>query len=248
MGMKRQRSQSVYTLQIWSISFILFSALVFLAQPPSHESVAQTIHITAKHDTDKSTHGDELVKCFLTTPHAHKNATYEPAEGIIEIHVHKQIAPKASTAFLDLVSSRHFDGNYIFRVVPGFIVQWGIESPQNGQSRTKFTKADIDPPPTHFDPRRANVRGTLNFAGGNSGTGQVYINKADNKHLDKEKGSLPFASLEDSSMKIIDAVYDKYEQGSGQVKAVNSNSVEQLFPNMSRIERCWIASISSTGR
>ena len=248
MKIKRQRSQSLHTLQIWIISFILFGAFILLAQPPSHESVATRVSVTTKHDIEKSTDGDELVKCFLTTPHARKNATYEPAQGTIEIYVHKPIAPQASNAFLDLILSKHFDGNYVFRVVPGFIVQWGIESPQNGKSRTKFPKADIDPPPTQYDPRRANVRGTLNFAGGNSGVGQVYINTAENKHLDKEKGSLPFASLSENSMSIIDSIYDKYKQGSGQVKAVNSNKVSELFPNMSRIERCWIATISSSGR
>lgn len=69
----------------------------------------------------------------------------------------------------------------------------------------------------------------------------MFINKADNKHLDKEKGSLPFASLGKESMEIIDSIYDQYKQGSGQVKAVNNNEVDRLFPNMSRIERCWLA-------
>lgn len=233
-------------LRSWIISLVVFAVIVIFAQSPPHESeftltaTAVKPRVSAAFQPDSEE--NELVKCLLTTPHAKKTTTYQPAEGTIEIHVHKKLAPNAANAFLDLVSSKHFDGNYIFRVVPGFIVQWGIESPRNGVSHTKFPKADIDLPPQSYDPRRANVRGTLNFAGGNSGTGQVYINKADNKHLDKEKGSLPFASLGKESMKIIDSIYDKYKQGSGQVKAVNNKEVERLFPNMSRIERCWLAS------
>ena len=220
--------------------------MIFARSPP-HDSVGQfqldpIISTAKRRNDDRVADGDELVKCILTTPHAKKSETYQPAEGTIEISVHKQLAPRASDAFLGVVSSKHFDGNYIFRVVPGFIVQWGIESPRNEGSQTKFPKADIDPLPSRYDPRRANVRGTLNFAGGNSGTGQVYINKADNKHLDKEKGSLPFASLDEASMMIIDSIYDEYKQGSGQVKAVNNDEVDKLFPNMSRIYKCWIAS------
>jgi peptidyl-prolyl cis-trans isomerase A (cyclophilin A) len=237
-----RRRRRFVSWQSWTISITIFSIIVLLARSPPHESNSNftTVKLGPR-DHISFAKGDTIVTCMLTTPHAQKNATYQPAEGIIKIHVHRQLAPNAADAFLSLVSSKHFDGNYIFRVVPGFIVQWGIESPKNGMSKTKFAKVDIDPPPSNYDSRRANVRGTLNFAGGSSGTGQVYINKADNKHLDKEKGSLPFASLGEESMKIIDAIYDHYKQGSGQVKAVNNNEVDKFFPNMSQIKRCWLA-------
>ncbi|KAL3784176.1 hypothetical protein HJC23_001375 [Cyclotella cryptica] len=185
---------------------------------------------------------------MLTTPYAQKTTTYIPAEGVIEIIVHKNLDPKAASAFLSMVASKHFDGNFLFRVVPGFIVQWGIESPQGDNSRAlqkKITKANVDPPPAHYDSCRSNVRGTLNFAGGNSGTGQVYVNKGNNEYLDS-KGSLPFASLGEQSMKVIDAVYDGYKEGSGQVKAVNNDEVKSLFPNMSRINMCWKSSDNHT--
>lgn len=149
-----------------------------------------------------------------------------------------------------MVESEHFNGCYLFRVVKGFINQWGIESPHHADGKKaaarSFDKVDIDPPVKGKS--LSNTRGTLNFAGGNSKTGQVYVNKKDNHHLDKEKGSLPFAMLDDKSMKIIDSVYEGYKEGSGQVKAVKegADEVQKLFPKMSRIERCWINAMTTT--
>jgi cyclophilin family peptidyl-prolyl cis-trans isomerase len=186
--------------------------------------------------------GDVLVKCNLVTPFEDEGNM--SANGTLEITVHQGLAPLASDSFLDMVSSNHFDHNYLFRAVKGFIVQWGIESPKAIKpGRVKFPKAGIDPPPAADDEHtlRSNVRGALNFAGGNSATGQVYVNRGTNSHLDKEPGSLPFATLDERSMKIIDSVYS-YKEGLGQVKAVNSGDeeVKRLFPRMSRIEKCWM--------
>lgn len=183
------------------------------------------------------------MKCDLTTPFD-EESDRSPAKGTLRIAVHQSLAPLASNAFLDMVERRHFDRNYVFRVVEGFIAQWGIESPkQAGEDNrgAKFPKVGVDPPPTGDDSPRSNVRGSLNFAGGNSAMGQVYVNRSDNPHLDKEPGSLPFATLDEGSMAIIDSVHS-YKEGLGQVKAVKKGDgeVKKLFPRMSRIERCWI--------
>jgi peptidyl-prolyl cis-trans isomerase A (cyclophilin A) len=227
--------------------------MVLLAQPPStHVSFTSTSSPTGKqlrsssaeqHSTTISD-GDMSVKCIIATPFATANATFHPTEGTLDITVHRTLAPIASDAFISMVKSKHFDGNYFFRVIPNFIVQWGIESSNGnaGQGETKFSKVDIDLPPLERDWRRSNVRGTLNFAGGNAGTGQVYINKGDNSRLDRDPGSLPFATLDERSMEIVDAIYNGYPAGLGQVPAVTSGDeeVKRRFPNMSRVERCWV--------
>ena len=70
----------------------------------------------------------------------------------------------------------------------------------------------------------------------------MYINKGGNSRLDNDSGSLPFATLDEESMAIVDAVYEGYKQGMGQVKAVEKGDAEvkRLFPMMSCIEKCWI--------
>mmetsp|Transcript_31557 Transcript_31557/g.65948 ORF Transcript_31557/g.65948 Transcript_31557/m.65948 type:complete len:266 (+) Transcript_31557:238-1035(+) len=241
-----------------TISSVFFSMFIIFGRTPSYEkssssstSISSVESRLSSSDLRKIDEFDVVVKCQVDTPFADpaylkEREAFNPARGTIDILVHKKIAPLASDAFLFMVTSRHFDGNYFFRVVPEFIVQWGIESPDSEgiRRKLKFPKVDIDPPPSVLgsDPKRSNVRGTLNFAGGNASNGQVYVNKRDNLYLDKEKGSLPFATIDKKSMEIIDAIYNGYKQGIGQVDAVKKgdDEVKKLFPMMSRIEKCWI--------
>lgn len=243
----RQRRPSRW--QGWVISILIFAFIVICAKPPpSDELSASTTSISLSSSTSKKkalAAGEVLVKCDLLTPFDDENNELS-AKGTLLIIVHRSLAPLASNAFLDMVRNHHFDHIYLFRVVQGFIVQWGIESPKpvgEDNHKVKFPKVGIDPPPANNngDSRRSNVRGTLNFAGGNSATGQVYINRGNNSRLDKEPGSLPFATLDEQSMAIVDSVYS-YKEGVGQVQAVKKGDeeVQMLFPRMSRIEKCWI--------
>ena len=255
------------------MSIFFFSLIALFAHPPPSEEITSSANSFSSSSSKKQLppqpppklfHNtveeaeDVLVKCTLVTPHANTTSTnsnkdnnnddkdtYHPVKGTLQITVHRTIAPLASNAFLNMVSSHHFDGNYLFRVVRDFIVQWGVESPpvgSGGRAKSKFPKVAVDRSPSYGDPRRSNVRGTLNFAGGNSATGQVYVNRKNNSYLDEERGSLPFATLDDESMEIVDALYDGYKEGMGQVKAVNAGEeeVKRLFPRMSRIDKCWI--------
>jgi cyclophilin family peptidyl-prolyl cis-trans isomerase len=223
-------------------------------KPPSDDEVGSSSAGLSSSITPKNAliEGDVHVQCELITPFVDDQSNPLAApHGTIDITVHTGLAPLVSNAFLELVSSKHFDHNYIFRAVDGFIVQWGIESPTairtSNKERKKFPKVDIDPQPSNaYDNGnnnilRSNVRGALNFAGGNSATGQVYVNRGTNLHLDNEPGSLPFATLDERSMKIIDSIYS-YKEGMGQVKALKNgdDEVKRLFPRMSRIEKCWI--------
>ena len=241
-----------WSLISWLVALSIFSLIVLVSRTPSVSSAESSGETddnrasrAAKSEViiqQSSKDGDVVVECILDTPHDNSPSS---AHGTLHITVLRSVSPLASNAFLHMVESEHFNECYLFRVV-GFINQWGIESPHHVDGERaaarKFDKVDIDPPVKGKS--LSNTRGTLNFAGGNSKTGQVYVNKKDNHHLDKEKGSLPFAMLDEQSMKIIDSVYDGYKEGSGQVKAVKEGAVEvrKLFPKMSRIERCWVVS------
>lgn len=239
----------------WFISIIIFAFLIVCVKPPSDDEVGSTSNERLSLSTPKNdalVEGDVHVKCEIITPFDDKSSNALAAHGSIDITAHTGFAPLVSKAFLELVSSKHFDNNYIFRAVDGFIVQWGIESPtamrNNNKDGKKLPKVEIDPPPpksaddtSNDNNLRSNVRGALNFAGGNSATGQVYVNRGTNLHLDNEPGSLPFATLDERSMKVIDSIYS-YKEGLGQVKAlkIGDDEVKRLFPRMSRIEKCWI--------
>lgn len=82
---------------------------------------------------------------------------------------------------------RSYDGDYFFRVLPGFIVQWDI----NGDPKVSkdWSQLTIGDDPT----KESNKRGTITFAtsGPNSRTTQVFINLNDNPRVD-ELGFTPF--------------------------------------------------------
>ena len=88
--------------------------------------------------------------------------------------------------------------------------------------------------------------------------GQVFVNTGDNYYLDKD-GTVPFGVvLEDerdqdldeeepnqhSGMGLVDSIYHDYKPGSGQIPAVNQNTVDKDFPEMGRIDRCYKSSSS----
>ena len=102
---------------------------------------------------------DAFVKCELRTPFGGATS----ARGTLRITVRRGPSPRASSAFLSMVTSGHFDRSYLFRVVKGFVVQWGIEAlPPPGVKRPKYPKAEVD---LVGDAHLLNVRGSLNFAG-----------------------------------------------------------------------------------
>jgi peptidyl-prolyl cis-trans isomerase A (cyclophilin A) len=105
---------------------------------------------------------------------------FETTAGEFVVTAHRRWAPGAADRFLELVEDGFFDGNRIFRVVPGYVVQWGIhdEAARNRQ----WEGREIRDEPV----RVGNRRGRLAFARATPHTRstQVYINVADNLHLD----------------------------------------------------------------
>ena len=103
--------------------------------------------------------------------------------------------------------------------------------------------------------QKRNSYGTVTMIAG--AAGQVFVNIGDNYYLD-ESGTVPFGVvLEDerdqdldeeepnkhSGMGLVDSIYHDYKPGTGQVAAVNQNTVEKDFPEMGRIDRCYVSAI-----
>lgn len=194
------------------------------------------------------------VECTVSTPHNNPpppNATAATvaaaaaaagANGVLEITVRNDLSPIASKVFVDLVRAGYYNRVYIFRVIPGFIAQWGY---RNQRSWTWSTDTVPTKPPKARDPigdhTLSNLRGTLSFAGGNPQALQVFVNLDDNLRLDKDK-SRPFATLSGSSMEILDKLYMGYRDNMGQVQALKDGTFLERFPYASRVEICQVVS------
>ena len=104
----------------------------------------------------------------------------DTSRGPVGIEVTRAWAPRGADRFHELLRMRYFDQGRFFRVVPGFIAQFGVHRDFNvhGTWREFFI---VDDPP-----KGKNVRGTLAFAmsGPNTRATEIFINLADNPALD----------------------------------------------------------------
>ena len=100
--------------------------------------------------------------------------------GRLVIAVHRAWAPRGSDRVYELVRARFYDGARFFRVIPGFVAQFGLPG-DPAVGRVWSTRTIPDDPV-----RRPNARGTVSFAsaGPNTRTTQLFVNLADNARLD----------------------------------------------------------------
>jgi len=160
----------------------------------------------------------------------------DTSEGPVVIDVQKSLAPNGAQRFYDLVRAKYFDGARFYRVVPGFVVQWGAAA---NPAVTK--KWDVTIPD---DPVKAsNTRGTVTFAATgqpNSRTTHLFINLGDNARLD-EMGFAPIGRVT-SGMDAVDKIYPLYGEGPNQVMIGDEGNAYLLksFPKLDYIKTARI--------
>ncbi len=112
---------------------------------------------------------------------------FTTTKGPFVVTVHRKWAPRGADRFYNLVRAGFYNGQRLFRVIPGFVVQWGISG--NPKISRAWQKATIRDDPV----RHTNARGTVVFAdaGANTRTTQVFVNLGANTQLDGQ-GFAPF--------------------------------------------------------
>ena len=190
-----------------------------------------------------------VVTCLISTPSSlSASATTvrttddnAGANGSILITVRHDLSPVASKVFIDLVMAHHFDNVFIFRVLKGFVAQWGVRTA--GTENQVLSSLVNNKPSSTKDAVHgktlSNVRGTLSFAGGNPATMQVFVNLGNNQRLDQEN-SRPFATLDHSSMNIMDQLYTGYQDGQVKTLALGQAVMREKFPRMSLVDHCRV--------
>jgi len=110
-------------------------------------------------------------------------------DGMIMLEVHRAWAPIGADRFYSLVQDNYYDCAAFFRIVPNFIIQWGIAS--NPLETSKW-QTDIQDDPV----LESNTVGMVSFAmaGPNTRTTQIFVNTEDNLGLDGQ-GFAPFAKV-----------------------------------------------------
>ena len=129
---------------------------------------------------------------------------FDTSKGAFVVEVHRDWAPNGADRFYNLVKNGFYDDARFFRVVEGFMVQFGV----NGDPKVSavWREARIKDDPVRISNKRSFV--TFATAGPNTRTTQVFINFGDNSNLDR-MGFAPFGQVV-SGMKVVEALYSGY--------------------------------------
>lgn len=164
-------------------------------------------------------------------------ARFETSKGVFVVRVERAWAPKGADRFYNLVKAGFFDENRFFRVLPRFIIQWGI--PGNPKIAAAWDNARIQDDPV----LRSNTRGYVTFAtaGANTRTTQLFINFGQNSRLD-DMGFAPFGRVTEG-MEIVEKLYAGYGEtpDQGAITSQGNAYLKAQFPNLDYIKRATIS-------
>lgn len=161
---------------------------------------------------------------------------FETSAGDFVVLVHRDWAPIGAEQFHKLVTAGFYDECRFFRVVPGFMVQWGM----NGDPAVN---QKWDAPIRDEEVKKSNTKGMMTFAktgAPHSRTTQVFINFGDNSFLDSD-GFSPFAEVIEG-MSNVSAIYsgDGERPDQGSIEAQGNVYLKKSFPNLDYIKKASI--------
>ena len=134
-------------------------------------------------------------------------AKFTTTKGDFVVEVKRSWSPLGADRFYNLVKNHFYDGAAFFRVLPGFVVQFGISA--NPEISRVWASAYVK------DDRvtQSNLEGYLTFAtsGPNTRTTQVFISLANNQNLDG-MGFSPFGKVIEG-MDVVEKFYSGYGEG-----------------------------------
>ncbi|MCB1443287.1 MAG: peptidylprolyl isomerase [Methyloceanibacter sp.] len=169
-------------------------------------------------------------------------AKFDTSKGTFVIQVNRDWAPNGADRFFNLVKAGFYNDARFFRVIDGFMVQFGISG--NPDVSAAWSDANIKDDPV----RESNSRGTVTFAtaGPNTRTTQVFINFNNNSMLNGQ-GFAPFGKVI-SGMDVVDSLYKGYGEGAprgngpnqGLIKAQGNAYLVTQFPKLDYIKKATI--------
>jgi len=181
-----------------------------------------------------------------STPHEQAPESYrahfETSQGDFTIQIERPWAPVGADRFFHLIKNGFYDGARFFRVLPGFVVQFGIAGDPVVSGNWREARIADDPV------KQSNKPGTISFATAGPGTRttQVFINLADNSNLDR-MGFAPLGRVIEG-MEIVGKLHSGYGEGApngrgpdqGRIQNEGNAYLEKQFPKLDFIRRATI--------
>jgi peptidyl-prolyl cis-trans isomerase A (cyclophilin A) len=161
-------------------------------------------------------------------------ARFRTTKGDFIVEVTKALAPLGADRFYNLVKIGFYDDVAFFRVLDGFVVQFGISGDPEVNRLWRQARVSDDPV------KRPNRAGTITFAtsGPDSRTTQVFINLNDNTSLDR-MGFAPFGTVIVGT-EVVESLYGGYGEGAprgrgpdqGQIQSQGNTYLKEKFPKL----------------
>jgi peptidyl-prolyl cis-trans isomerase A (cyclophilin A) len=148
-------------------------------------------------------------------------------------------APIGADRFYNLVKHHFYDNASFFRVVPDFVVQFGLSAYSPVSAAWKDTNIKDDPV------AQSNKKGYITFAtaGPNTRTTQVFINLKDNTRLDS-MGFAPFGMVEGDGMNVLEMMYGQYGDNAGpdqdQIQKQGKPYLDKGWPKLDSIKSATV--------
>jgi peptidyl-prolyl cis-trans isomerase A (cyclophilin A) len=162
---------------------------------------------------------------------------FDTTKGPFVVEVTRAWAPRGADRFYNLVKRGFYDNCRFFRVVPTFMVQFGI----HGDPAVSAAWARATIPDDRA--RISNTRGRVTFAktsAPDSRTTQVFINFGDNSRLDRD-GFAPFGEVV-TSMVLVERIYSGYGEApdQGRIETEGNAFLATFFPRLDYIKKATI--------
>lgn len=176
-------------------------------------------------------------------------ARFATTKGDFAVQVTRAWAPLGADRFYNLVANKFFDGASFFRVLPGFVVQFGLSA--DPQVSKVWREANIKDDPV----TQSNRPGSLTFAtaGPNTRTTQVFINLGNNAQLDS-MGFAPFGQVTEG-MEVVKQLYSGYGEGApsgrgpdqGAISSQGKAYLDKNFPKLDSIQTATLITSAPAG-
>ena len=161
---------------------------------------------------------------------------FETSVGNFVVDVQRTWAPLGADRFHELVTSGFYDECRFFRVVPDFVVQWGMNGDPKVYAKWKDREIRDD------KVTQSNLEGMITFAsrGPNTRTCQLFINLNDNQRLD-DLGFAPFGKVVEG-MDVVKKISAEYGQRPQQplIQEQGNEYLKKEFPKMDYIKKATV--------
>jgi len=224
--------------------FVVFLALAMhgQAQTPAQAPAKPTAAAPASGKPAAASYDRALLHPALLKEKAPETfaVKFETTRGDFTVNVTRAWAPVGADRFYNLIKHHFYDNMVVYRVVPDFVVQFGISS--YPAVAAAWSDANIKDDPV----TQSNKRGYVTYAKSsrpNSRSTQLFISFRDNSALDSQ-GFAPFGVIDAEGMKVVEMLYDQYgDQPTGEqdeITKLGKAYLDRKYPKLDVIKRATL--------